>query len=165
MKLDLHKNFRWINGCEGVNDIACCDVDISLRETSLIKLECPYEGQLTKYCSISSISGIHNRAMSSLTAFQREGFCITNVVCEKCVCLPDGLELSSNQRPGILHDIARTNWRYVESIYVGRLQPDGVYPLLFVRPLRVAEIPDVLYHPKQDCVEYLDRRVLRWIKP
>ena len=58
-----------------------------------------------------------------------------------------------------------TDRRYVESVDVGCLEPDRICPFLFVCPLCVTHVPDVLHYSKQYCMEDLDRRVLCRVEP
>ena len=57
------------------------------------------------------------------------------------------------------------DWRYVESINVCHLQLNRVHPLLFICPLHVAKVPNILDDPKQNCMEDLDWRILCRVKP
>ena len=93
-----------------------------------------------------------------------EGVWITDVIGVKWVCLYNGLELSPNQWPSVLHDVPCTNRGNIQSINICWLQPNCIFFLLFSCPFCVTEVPIVLHNSKQDCVENLNWWVLCWVK-
>lgn len=64
----------------------------------------------------------------------------------------------------VLHHVGRTDWWNMKPIEIRALKPDSEDILLSSGPIMVKLIPCILSIPEEDCVQYFDQSILRWVE-